>query len=183
MLASASPRRRKLLVGADIAHRVRPADVDETCAPDLTAEATVLILAERKARQVACAEADGLVLGADTVVELDGQILGKPASAEDARAMLARLSGRTHRVVTGVSLIEPGSGNHRELVVVSLVTFRPLDAAEIEAYVASGEPLDKAGSYGIQGGGGAFVAHLDGSFSNVVGLPIEELRRLIEEWV
>jgi len=182
VLASASPRRRELLADAGVAHRVRPAEIDETFPPGLTPEEVVLLLAERKARRIGTLESDGLVLGADTIVVLEDRILGKPSSLADARATLLQLSGRTHQVMTGVFLLEPATGKHRGMVVVSRVTFREIHAAEIEAYLDSGEPLDKAGSYGIQGGGGAFVKHLDGSFENVVGLPVREVRELLEEW-
>jgi len=182
VLASASPRRRELLAEAGIDHVVRSADIDEAFDGALSPEDAVLLLAERKVRCVADHSARELVLGADTVVVLDGLILGKPATPADARQMLGRLSGRTHRVLTGVFLLNTRTGAHRGLVVISRVTFRALEPVEIAAYVDTGDPLDKAGAYGIQSGGAAFVAHLDGSYENVVGLPVEEVRGLLEEW-
>ena len=120
------------------------------------------------------------MLAADTVVTIDGLILGKPADAADARRMLALLSGRTHQVMTAVVLIPPG-GAMQELVESTDVTFRPISAAEIDAYVASGEPFDKAGAYAIQGGAGAFVVQVRGSYSNVVGLPVAVVYRMCKE--
>lgn len=182
VLASASPRRRRLLTEAGIDHIVRAAQVDESFDSALSPEAVVLLLAERKVRDVAGREPGRIVLGADTVVVLHGSILGKPADAAEARRILGRLSGRTHRVLTGVFLLNSGTGEHRELVATSCVTFRDLVPGEIDAYVESGEPIDKAGAYGIQGAGSAFVVQLEGSYENVVGLPVEEVRRLLEGW-
>ncbi len=182
VLASASPRRRSLLAAAGIDHVVRFAEVDESIDGALPAEEAVLGLAERKVRAVADPGVSELVLGADTIVLLDGRTLGKPDTPSHARSMLGRLSGRIHRVLTGVFLLDSRTGEHRGLVVTTHVTVRNLDPLEINAYVDSGEPLDKAGAYGIQGGGGAFVASLEGSYENVVGLPVEEVRKLLEEW-
>ena len=181
VLASGSPRRRRLLAEAGIEHTVSSTAVDESLPDGLIPEDAVLLLAERKARAATSRMPGHPVLGADTVVVQDGHLLGKPGTPEAARRMLTLLSGRTHRVLTGIFLLDPESGQGRGLVVTSLVTFRELSRREIEAYVRTGEPLDKAGAYGIQGGGAAFVTHLEGSHDNVVGLPIEEVRKLLEE--
>lgn len=157
-------------------------DVDETPSPGLDPLAAVCELARRKAQAVASAGVDKLVLTADTLVFADGEALGKPRDEAEARAMLARLSGRTHQVATGVGLVGPdGRGGTRvEAEAASTrVRFRTLDPTEIEAYVATGEPLDKAGAYAIQGGAAAFVASIEGSWDTVVGLPLDVVRRLI----
>jgi septum formation protein len=120
-----------------------------------------------------------VVLGADTVVTIDGQVLGKPADPEDARGMLRRLAGREHEVITGVAVLDAGSGRAQTTAVVSRVRMTGYGEADIEAYVATGEPLDKAGAYAIQGAGGRLVAGLEGSFSNVVGLPLAATARLL----
>lgn len=179
VLASSSPRRRELLATLGVEFEVRPADADETPREGEAPEPLVLRLALAKAR--AAARPGELVLGADTIVALDGEPLGKPADAAAARAMLARLSGRHHQVWTGVALVERGANGAREraLAVVTDVVFRALEPAEIDAYVATGEPLDRAGAYAIQGGAAAFVASVDGSWSNVVGLPVGAVRDLL----
>ncbi len=175
VLASASPRRRELLATLGLVFEVRPSDLDETPRPGEAPEALAIRLALAKARAVA--RAGELVLGADTVVALGDEPLGKPADAAEARAMLTRLSGRSHQVWTGVALVETGPGRQRTAAGAARteVDFRPLDAAEIDAYVASGEPLDRAGAYAIQGGAAGFAERLEGSWSNVVGLPLETL--------
>lgn len=179
ILASASPRRAELLTQIGAAFSVRPADVDESVAEGESPAGYVERLARDKARAVAALESGAVVLGSDTTVVLDGQILGKPTSLEDAEAMLNGLSGKTHQVLTGIAVV---AGDRCESAVVTTeVTFRALSLAEIHAYVASGEPMDKAGGYGIQGLGGVFVAHLNGSYSAVVGLPLYETARLLSE--
>ena len=178
VLASASPRRAELLTQIGAEFSVQPADVDESVWPGETAGAYVQRLARDKALAVA-AGSDALVLGSDTSVVLDGTILGKPADAQDARETLARLSGREHQVMTAVALAWGGDCQVR--LVVTDVLFRQLSAREIDAYVASGEPMDKAGSYGIQGLGGIFVKQLRGSYSAVVGLPLQETAELLSE--
>lgn len=167
ILASASPRRAELLRRAGLAFEARPADVDESHA-GLPREAT-LAAARRKAE--AARAVDAWTLGADTEVVVDGEALGKPADAAAARAMLARLSGRAHAVVTGVCVIAP-DGRAYEDAATTRVRFARLPPAAIEAYVASGEPLGKAGAYAIQGAAEAFVERIEGSWSNVVGLPL-----------
>ncbi|MBC7182502.1 MAG: septum formation inhibitor Maf [Marinobacter sp.] len=179
ILASASPRRAELLQQIGLNFTVRPADIDETPEPEETPEHYVERLAREKALLVADASPSCLVLGSDTSVVLDGVVLGKPCDTAEARAMLHRLSGATHQVMTAVALICNGRCHSR--LVVTEVRFRSLSADEIEAYVASGEPMDKAGSYGIQGLGGIFVNELRGSYSAVVGLPLQETAALLAE--
>ena len=156
-----------------------PADLEETLAPGPLAEA-VAHLALDKARAVAARLREGIVLGADTVVTIDGEALGKPADPAHARAMLRRLRGREHEVITGVAVVDAGSGRAERTAVTSRVRMAAYADADIDAYVATGEPLDKAGAYAIQGAGGALVAGYDGSYSNVVGLPLAETRVLLK---
>ena len=176
MLASASPRRVELLRLAGLEPAVRPVDVDETRLPGEDPATYVRRLAVQKAR---AAPVDGsVVLAADTAVVVDGDVLGKPADADDARTMLRRLSGCAHRVSSGVAVRGVG-GDVSTLVVTTEVVMTTLSDAAIAAYVATGEPLDKAGGYGIQGRAAAFVERLDGSWTNVVGLPLVESLRLL----
>jgi septum formation protein len=175
ILGSASPRRRELLEHLGVAFTVASPDIDETPLPAETPVEYVGRLAVAKSLAVT-APADALVITADTTVDLGGEILAKPDDAEHARAMLRRLSARTHRVHTGVAL-RRGDQIVSE-VVTSLVTFTPLTADAIEWYVATGEPLDKAGAYAVQGAGGVFVQRVRGSVSNVVGLPLHTVARL-----
>lgn len=177
VLASNSPRRRELLAQLGVAFRVLPADIDESVGADETPQDYVLRMAMEKALSVATHEPGARVLGADTTVVLDDDILGKPASHGDALATLARLSGRSHQVMTGICLATP-AGSHGE-VVTTEVTFVTLDLETCEAYLATDEPWDKAGSYGIQGLAGAFVRAIEGSYSNVVGLPLAETWALL----
>jgi septum formation protein len=163
-------------LGADLC--VIPSDIEETLAPG-PLPAAVARLALDKARTVAARLATGIVLGADTVVVIDGRPLGKPVDAADARAMLRSLGGRVHEVITGVAVVDARLGRWAATAVVSRVHMAGYGEAEIDAYVATGEPLDKAGAYAIQGRGAGLVAALDGSFSNVVGLPLEETARLL----
>jgi septum formation protein len=136
-----------------------------------------------KARAVAAAlPPDAVALGADTEVVLEGRLLGKPAGPEQARAMLRALRGRTHEVVTGVALVEGGPGRSATAAVTSRVTMARYAEADIEAYVQTGEPFDKAGGYAVQGLGGRLVARVEGCYSNVVGLPVETTRRLLASW-
>lgn len=170
ILASQSPRRRELLARIVRDFEVRPADVDERM-PDGAPRGNVEQLARRKARAVcARAEPDALVIAADTIVVCDGAVLGKPADAADAVRMLRLLSGRTHQVMTAVCVRTARAELAR--VSVTDVTFRALHPGEAEAYAATGEPLDKAGAYGIQGAGGLFVSGIHGDYYGVMGLPI-----------
>jgi septum formation protein len=176
VLASASPRRRELLGQLGLSFEVRAPDIDETPGAQEVPEAYVARLARDKARVVARAAPAAWVLAADTTVVLDGALLGKPADAAEARAMLGRLSGRTHEVLTGVALAGRAQG---EALVRTRVRFRPLSDAEVAWYVATGEPLDKAGAYAVQGKGGFLVAALEGSPTNVIGLPLGETLALL----
>jgi septum formation protein len=139
-------------------------------------------LALAKARAVAAGRRTGLVLGADTIVVIDGAALGKPADAAEARAMLRALRGRTHEVMTGVAVVDAATGRHAMDTVVSRVTMAAYSDAALDAYVAGGEPLDKAGAYAIQGAGGRLVAGLEGSHSNVVGLPLSATAALLRRF-
>jgi septum formation protein len=180
VLASVSPRRRELLRRLCAEFAVVPAEVDETL-PAPVRPADVAALALRKARAVASRpDVGGVVLGADTVVVVDGAPLGKPSDPADARRMLVRLRGRVHEVVTGVAAVSGGREATR--VVVSRVLMRAYDDATIDAYVATGEPLDKAGAYAVQEGGGDLVVAVIGSYSNVVGLPLAATRELLGEF-
>jgi len=162
---------------------VRPSRVREVHPPGPPA-AAVAAVALDKARAVARGWTGGaaVVLGADTEVILDGRCLGKPRDAADATRMLRALSGRTHEVVTGLALVEAPSGREETLAVTTRVTMIDAGDEEIAAYVATGEPLDKAGAYAVQGQGARLVARVDGCFTNVVGLPLETARRLLERW-
>jgi len=178
VLASSSPRRREILEALGVPFRVAPADVDETPLPGEAADAFVLRLASAKAAAAAAADGE-VVIGADTAVVIDGRILGKPVDADDALAMLAALSGRAHRVLTGIA-VRTAEGT-RTALSDTVVEFRDIGRDEALAYWQSGEPRDKAGAYAIQGLGGAFVARIAGSYSGVVGLPAFETARLLGE--
>jgi septum formation protein len=179
VLASASPRRSELLRAAGIPFEAVPADVDETQRAGEDPEAYVRRLAADKAARVAGLLPGRPVLGADTAVVLDGEVLGKPRDAADAIRMLSRLSGRSHRVLTGVCLIDR-NGDAESAVAATLVEFRRLSEAEIDDYVASGEPMDKAGAYGIQAGARAFIVRFDGDHDTVVGLPMALIQAMCE---
>lgn len=180
ILASTSPRRRWLLEQVGLSFEVADSALDESTVggggrpPRELTQALALAkagaVAGRLARSLAPHEA--VVLGADTVVVLDGEVLGKPRDAAEAVGMLGRLQGRTHAVVTGVALVEPGGGRPVTAAEITNVTMRPLSPEQIRAYVASGEPLDKAGAYAIQGLGSVLVTRIEGCFYNVVGLPL-----------
>ena len=179
ILASQSPRRRDLLDLIGITHVVRPADIDEAVLPDEAPIPHCERLARSKAATLAVRSPDAVVIAADTIVVLDGEILGKPADGEEARATLARLSGRTHTVHTAMAV---ALGGETVSAVESVqVTFRPLTADEIAAYVATGEPMDKAGAYGIQGFGATIVERIDGDYFSVMGLGLRRLVALLAE--
>jgi septum formation protein len=178
ILASASPRRAELLSSAGFVFDVAPADVDETPAPDEAPEPYALRVARDKAATGARRDPDNTVLAADTVVAVGGQILGKPADLADAERMLRLLSGVIHQVHTAV-VVRRGA-DERSDVVTTRVRFVPLTASEIAWYVASGESAGKAGAYAIQGRGARFIDWIEGSWSNVVGLPIATVHRLLE---
>ena len=181
-LASASPQRRAILTQVGIPFDVRVSGVDEEEHGD--PQAVAAENARRKAAAIDYAHhKEGVAattLGADTVVAIDGEILGKPRDPAHAVRMLLQLGGRTHRVFTGFALLARDPALEERGVEESHVTFRPIDTAEAEAYVATGEPLDKAGAYAAQGEGASFIARIDGSRSNVIGLPMERLVPLLE---
>lgn len=177
LLASASPRRRELLGGLGLSFEVVAPAVEEAVRPAEEPRRYVERLAGEKARAVASRHPGCLALAADTTVVLEGEILGKPADELDAARMLRSLSGRWHMVLTGVALAGPAEGS---CVVETRVCFRALTEEQIAWYIRTGEPMDKAGSYAIQGRGGAFVEAIEGSASNVVGLPLAETIALLE---
>ena len=182
-LASASPRRQEVLQRMGVRFDTLSQHADERLNPEETPEVFVVRLALEKARSGLAARPAGAgqpVLGADTAVVVDDDVLGKPADQAEAQAMLSRLSGRTHRVVTGVALAD---GEHEATrLSLSMVTLRELAPAEIDAYWASGEPADKAGGYAIQGRGGVFIEQLEGSWSGVMGLPMFETHELLSDF-
>ncbi len=180
VLASGSPRRHQLLEMLGVPFRVVVPDVDETHRPGESPEAYVTRLARAKAAAVAAREPGELVLGADTTVVARGAILGKPSSADEAMAMLAKLQGRTHQVLTGVAL---AAGDRVEDALdVTDVTFRRLDLETLKAYVATGEPMDKAGAYAVQGRGAILVEGIRGDFFGVMGLPLRLVLDLLERF-
>jgi septum formation protein len=173
VLASASPRRRALLTELGVTFDVVASPVDERPSPGEAAAPYAQRMARAKAAAGRAQRPAAWILAADTVVEIDGCILGKPPDHDAARAMLALLSGRTHHVLTAVVLLDQGGEALLDRVVVSHVHFDPLSPTEIEAYIATGEPFDKAGAYAVQGIGSRHVARVDGSYTCVVGLPME----------
>lgn len=182
VLASKSPRRKELLNKIGINAQVIPSNVDEDAYKGLEAEKMVMQLSFVKAADVARSfRKNTFVIGADTCVCLEGKIFGKPESIDDAKRMLEELSGKTHQVYTGYCVIDCGSGKSVSRCAVTNVTFKELTESEIEAYVETGEPLDKAGAYGIQEKGAVFVEKIDGDYSNVVGLPLSPLYKLFKE--
>jgi septum formation protein len=178
VLASQSPRRRELLLSVGAAFEVEAAGIDEDVRPGEQPTAYVERLAREKAACVAARRPDGFVLAADTTVSLDGRIFGKPADAVEAHAMLAALAGHMHLVTTGYALCVPG-GLVVSDTVATAVSMRPLSPDEIAWYVATGEPFDKAGGYAIQGRAAHFITRIDGSVTNVIGLPLSEVVLLL----
>jgi septum formation protein len=184
ILASASPRRRQLLAACGIAFQVMPAAIDERPQPDEAAAVYVQRLAMAKARAIGESMPDAVILGADTIVSRDGLLLGKPQSEADARRMLDHLSGQWHEVLTGVAVLAPvrpgsSSGQCAVEVVSSRVLMRQFSTSAIDWYLATGEPMDKAGAYAVQGLGAALVERVEGSYTNVVGLPLTETLLLL----
>lgn len=179
VLASASPRRQELLHVAGIAFEVQPADISEDPLPGEAAKACAERLAREKALAVARQRPQDIVLGADTVVVIDNQILGKPADASDAAHMLRLLSGREHQVITGVCLVAGGQCSVAS--ETTSVTMSALSEKEIADYVATGEPMDKAGAYAIQGIASRWIPRIEGDYSNVVGLPVALVYRMMRE--
>ena len=186
VLASASPRRQELLRNAGIEFAVLPADVDEIPLQGEGARACAQRLAREKAWKVWRARQGDVVLGADTIVVVDGVILGKPVDDNDAARMLRLLAGRRHQVVTGVCLVRSNLvGSHEDTVVdceTTLVTMAELSDEEILDYVETGEPMDKAGAYAIQGIASRWIPRIEGDYSNVVGLPVARVYRMLRDW-
>ncbi len=182
ILASNSPRRRELLRQIGLQFNSDPADVDERRLPGEGAERYALRVALDKARVAAKRAGQGIVIAADTIVVLGDTVLGKPAGAADAERMLALLSGRMHRVITGLAIMDAETGKMKTGAAITSVWFRDLLPAEIRSYVATGEPLDKAGAYGIQEKGALLVQKIEGCYFNVVGLPLSLLGEMLREF-
>jgi septum formation protein len=184
ILASSSPRRAELLRDAGIAFEVCAPQVEEARRPGESVEIMVARLAEAKARAAADLFSKGksaIFIGADTAVELGGEIFGKPRDAAHTRKILAALSGRTHHVLTGICVLRLPDSATRSAVERTAVTFAPLNANEIDAYIASGEPFEKAGGYAIQGRAGRYIPRIEGCYFNVVGLPLARLDALLRD--
>jgi septum formation protein len=180
LLASASPRRAQILRHAGIPFRSLPTHVDESRRPGEPPREYVLRLSREKVQSAAGqASGDAIMIGADTIVQLEGEIFGKPAGVEDARRILGRLSGQTHEVLTGVTLLRLADSRDFSFVETTRVAFAPLSPAQIEEYIATGEPFGKAGAYAIQGLASRFIERTDGDYFNVVGLPLERLRQAL----
>ncbi len=179
ILASASPRRTNILTQIGVVHEVIPAEVDEISNVPAEPGAHVRVLAERKALWVASRRPEALVLGADTVVYQENEILGKPSNFDDACRMVERLAGNEHQVFTGIALAGPASREVESSFEVTRVRFRPLYKNHIKLYVSTGEPFDKAGAYGIQGFGATLVESIEGCYFNVMGLPLTRLLRML----
>jgi nucleoside triphosphate pyrophosphatase len=175
ILASASPRRRELLQQAGVTCTVIPSNTDEHIRPGETPEVYALRVARAKAAAVSTHQSGNWVLGADTIVVIDDSILGKPGDAADGFRMLRLLSGRSHRVMTAFVLLDPNGQAYANQVVSSQVNFKVLTDTQIQEYLATGEPFDKAGAYAVQGIGAALVEKVEGSYTNVVGLPLYEV--------
>lgn len=182
ILASASPRRAELLRQLKLQFKIIPSDAAEIFDENLSPRELCQINAHRKARAVAKKNPGSLVLGADTLVFLGREIFGKPRDLDEAKQMLAKLQGRTHQVVTGVCLMHLRARRERIFAVGTDVTFRPLTAKQINDYLSKINPLDKAGAYAIQEHGEMIVSEISGSYSNVVGLPLERLRAELQIW-
>jgi septum formation protein len=182
ILASESPRREALLRQVGLEFEIVPSGADEQIAEGAPPAESAERLALEKARRVASGRSAGLVIGADTVVVLEGAILGKPAGPREAAEMLRRLSGREHQVITGVAVVDAATGAERSDSVATRVRFAPLGEETIARYVATGEPLDKAGAYAIQGFGALLIEGIQGCYPNVVGLPLRRLAELLAEF-
>ncbi len=180
ILASNSPRRLTLLRQIGIEPVVIPSHVPEDILEGESPEDAALRLATAKAREVAGQFREGFIIGADTVVVVDGEQLGKPADERDARRMLRLLSGISHSVITGLAVIDAKTSEMKSTVVRTMVRFKRLTDEEIDAYIATGDPMDKAGAYGIQGRAAAFIEGIEGCYSNVVGLPLSELAEILK---
>lgn len=182
ILASNSPRRLMLLRQIGIEPVVVPSHVPEIVLEGESPEDAALRLAVAKAEEVVREVQCGLVIGADTVVAIDGRQLGKPKDKEDAKGMLRLLSGRTHTVITGLAVIDAKTSELKTALVKTRVSFKPLSDEEIDSYIATGDPIDKAGAYGIQGRAAAFIEGIEGCYSNVVGLPLGELTDILKSF-
>jgi septum formation protein len=182
VLASASPRRRWLLEKLGRSFDVDVPDVDEVARPDERPNVFAQRMADEKAAAVALRRRDAWVLAADTVVTLDATALGKPRDADEAQRMLSALAGRAHVVFTGVALLRPGGEPAERVAISTPVVFRTLTRAEIHAYIATGEPFDRAGSYAIQGEGAHLIDRVEGSYTNVIGLPLPEVAEWLRRW-
>lgn len=182
ILASQSPRRKEILSLLDIPFKIMVSDADETADESLPAYFIAESLSLKKAAAVAKnIDTEAIVIGADTIVVSEGKILGKPKDNDDAAAMLSALSGRTHSVISGVTVMDTKSAKSESFYVETKVTFAELTDTEIADYIASGEPCDKAGAYGIQGRGGKFVEKIEGDYFNVVGLPLSKLYQVLKK--
>ncbi|MFA9435070.1 MAG: nucleoside triphosphate pyrophosphatase [Deltaproteobacteria bacterium] len=179
ILASGSPRRRELLRQLGFSFTVIPSRLEETNQRGMEPRGHATYYAKEKAKEVAQRYPEQWVLAADTIVVVAEEIFGKPVNVTEATAMLSRLSGRSHHVITGVCLLNAQCGVEESQAVETEVFMRRLDTADIEGYIATGEPMDKAGAYGIQGIGGCLVQRIEGSYSNVVGLPLCETVELL----
>lgn len=183
ILASASPRRKDLLTRIGVDFEIRPSLIDESNIEIKgTPEQKAMQLALLKAQDVAKVVRKGLVLGADTIVVLDGMIFGKPKDDEEAYRMLSNLSGRSHMVITGIAIVNAENGLNRVSCEVTKVTFDSLTSSQIQAYISTGEPEGKAGAYAVQGKGSLLIDRIDGCYFNVVGLPLTRMRKMLEEF-
>lgn len=182
ILASQSPRRARILDSLNLQYKVAPANIDETARPGERPLSLVRRLAAMKAITVAQHFPSSLILGADTMVALGDQLLGKPRDSDEAFAMLSTLSGRSHNVYTGVAVWDSARKKGYGLQTVAIVTFRPLSTFEMREYIASGEPMDKAGAYAIQGRAGKWVQKLDGNLETVIGLSSDAVKQLLRHW-
>jgi len=182
ILASGSPRRQQLLRQLGLDFSTEPSCVDEKLDLSLDFGQLAAKMALNKAFAVACKHNEGLVLGADTIVVLDGKIMGKPSTTSEAEEMLKSLSGRWHKVFTGVSLVDAATKRYINDFEESRVKFKYLSDSEIQNYIKTGEPMDKAGAYGIQGMGALFVEKIEGDYYNIVGLPLFKLNKMLKEF-
>lgn len=182
ILASSSPRRSDLLKQLHLPFEVIAGDFEEDMTLPLLPPELAKVLSYGKAEVVARNNPDAVVIGADTFVVYNGAVLGKPHTKERAREMLILLSGKTHSIITGISVIDGMAQKHVSEAVVSTVTFRPVFEKEIEEYIATGEPLERAGGYAIQGGGAAFVSRVEGDYESIIGLPVKRLAHILEEF-
>ena len=181
ILASGSPRRRELLKQMGYSFEIQVPDVDENVSGH--ARDVVAILSRRKAQAVAATRSEGVIIASDTLVSLDGAALGKPRDAADAHRMLRALSGRTHEVFTGVTLIDAADGRSATRAVRTGVRFRELDDAEIDSYIATGEPMDKAGAYAIQGRAALWLDRIEGDYYTIMGLPVSRTVQLLAHFM